>query len=212
MIQIGKQRTEQNKSSLQKAFDHNVMDFKMDGGAEHNYQTYEGTDYSNARKENERKRYEQALIINHGPRQRNVNVRYRETEYYKDLMGKETSPTISANKKTIREFKVSLHSKHKFDFHFVTNLERVHELEQKAFESKERIRVELVIAKEKFDAEMIERRERERVEKMIERQKLVKLRREIAKNGGDTSMIMAKSQSLELSENGDNGTGILLRW
>merc|ERR1719295_811835 len=211
VIQIGKERTEQNRSSLQKAFDHNVMDFKMDGGAEHNYQTYEGTDYSNARKENERKRHEQALIINHGPRQRNVNVRYRETEYYKDLMqkigGKEVSPSVMANRKTVRKFKPSLHSKYKYDFQFVTNLERVHVLEQKAFDSKERIRIELITAKEQFEKDKVERRERERIQKMVERQKLVKLRREIAKNGGDSSMIMdLKSHSLSVGamEDGDD--------
>merc|ERR1712154_234537 len=118
LIKIGKEKTEQNKSNITKAFDHNINDFRMDINEEHNYRTYEGTDYSNIRKKEQR-----ALIINHGPRQRNLNVNYKEDAYYKSLLQKnkkkEMSP--SSNKKIAKTFKVSTHSKYKYDFQFVSD-------------------------------------------------------------------------------------------
>ena len=110
----------------------------MDLNDEHNYQTYEGKDYSNVRRENDKKRYkifEPSFIIDHGPRKRNLAVSYKETDYYKQIMGKvngkEISPSIAVNKKTPREFNASRHSKYKFDFQFVMHLDRLHELEKK---------------------------------------------------------------------------------
>merc|ERR1712154_672683 len=154
VIKIGKEKTEENRSNITIAFDHNIMDFKMDLNDEHNYQTYEGTDYSNIRKKKEKKQFENALIINHGPRQRNLNVRYKENDYYQNLLKKmnkkQVSPTTAAKQKVPKKFKVSTHSKYKHHFQFVTNLDRVHELEKKQFDANEQLRVQLVIEKEKF--------------------------------------------------------------
>merc|ERR1711920_593538 len=63
VIKIGQQKTEETKTNISKCFDHNIMEFKMDLNEEHNYQTYEGKDYSNARKK-QQKAFQQALIIN----------------------------------------------------------------------------------------------------------------------------------------------------
>merc|ERR1712110_170952 len=145
-------------------FDHNIQEFKMDLNEEHNYQTYEGRDYSNARKEKE---IEQALIINYGPRQRNLNVNYRENDYYKGLLNKNRKKAISesilSNKTKKRVFNVSKHSKFKYDFQIFADMERLHEIEEKEFNALEEERVALFIAKQKFKTDMIEKKEELRI-------------------------------------------------
>ena len=167
------------------------MEFKMDLNGEHNYQTYEGRDFSNIRKQ--QKEIQQALIIEHGPRQRNLNVKYRENDYYKDLTNHRkvaVSDFILSHKPKQRVFSPAKHSKFKYDFQIFGDTKRLHEIEEKEFNAMEEERVSLRIAKEKFKKDMIEKKEAMRIQKMKESQKRINLRREMMKNGGDVSMMM----------------------
>ena len=207
LIKIGKEKTDHIKSALTKAYDHNIVDFKMnldDDNENTNIQTFNNIDYSD---KNNRVNLNE-LLLNRGPRKNKIKS-YSETEYYKNIMDPNRGNKLKPKLLKMRPFKDIYNSIH--DFQFYTDVKRLKVLTKKKWIANEKKRVLIHNGKENYRIKNEKKKIKLIKEQRIEQSKLTKLRRDMVKSGNDINDVndvilnRVKSISIELNEM-DNDT------